>query len=189
MGTLITQHIALLTYAPLQVNGAGEVVVMLRCTDRVVRLAGPRGLWESLARDILRERAPTCARAAAPADAKCKMQNGEAPPAEGSAAPVANAAPPAPLPPPPPPPGERFAGGRLRHATGTGARHLPPERLEKYRRVVAAHAAGATWEQAAFAECVNPYAVRAWLAYRGEAARAAAADAKAPVLKPSGAIL
>jgi hypothetical protein len=117
MAGLIISTIPLLAYAAPQVNGADEVVVALRSSGRVIRLVGPRGMWQALAHDLL--------------GFKREPASGREPP------PAPRAAPPAPP--------------------------IPPGRLAAYRRVVAAVRAGATWEQACFAECVKPNTVMHWL--------------------------
>jgi hypothetical protein len=58
MAGTLTSTIPLLAYAAPKVNGAGEVVVALRTSGRVIRLVGPRGMWLALARDLLGRKTP-----------------------------------------------------------------------------------------------------------------------------------
>jgi hypothetical protein len=58
MSDAITSTIPLLAYAAPKVNDAGEVVVALRSSERVIRLVGARDMFLSLARDMLALLAP-----------------------------------------------------------------------------------------------------------------------------------
>jgi hypothetical protein len=65
---------------------------------------------------------------------------------------------------------------------------LTPEQTDLYRGVVALVNAGATWQSAAAMKGVSMSAARHWWD-RENARRHAAAESRAPVLKPSGEIL
>ena len=218
MSGAVTSTIPLLAYAAPKVNGAGEVVVMLRASGRVVRLVGPRAVWESLARAILgntkrgTRNAVSSAAAGLPLKASAQNAGAEAPPSfpnphsairirsnrtpEYRAAvlrAVARVK-----------AGERPAAAAraegVNYSTISSALYEErtgraavkstrlAETLAKYRRVIARVAAGETLAQAAWGEGAKLDNVRVWWSQQKKKTAAAAA-AGGPILKPSGELL